>query len=220
MNKYQYPTKIQRGLCFIIDALIVGGLGYLIAYLIIRFSGFNDYYQAAGEAGYAMIFQDPTSSEAVACIVAILYQTAIYAGVYLVIVFLYLILLPYFTSFQTLGRLITKTRLIARKTVKLTMKHLLLRELVGEFLIYILLTLFLQFMNMIFYISVGYCFLQDISIPDLISKTKMVSLKVKKEDEFVFKAEEYQYSDNYDWEGDNEDSQEVKKEDENAVSEE
>lgn len=219
MEKLEYATKVQRGLCFVIDALIVCGLGILIGYLCIYTTGFNDYYQNAYKAGIGVIFQDAGSKEAIDLVIAVLYRISILALSFLLVVILYLIVLPLTVKFQTFGRLITKTKLVSRKNTKPTIGQLILREIVGEYLIYVLLSIILRFMNMIFYISIGYCFLQDISIPDLISKTKIVTLK-KSKLQFEYKAEEYQYSDNYDWEADNDTSQEVKKEDENATSEE
>ncbi len=218
MEKLQYATKLQRGLCFLIDALIVCGFGFLIGYLSIYATGFNDYYQNAYNAGIELVFTDSANELAVACVLAVLYRILILAGSFLFVMIIYLIILPLTVKFQTLGRLITKTKLVSRKNTKPSLGQLIVREIVGEYLIYVLLSIILRFMNMFFYISVGYCFLQDISIPDLISRTKIVSLK-KSNQEAKFSAEEYQYSDDYDWEVDNDTSQEVKKEDENATSE-
>lgn len=219
MVRYQYPSKVKRGVCFIIDASIVFGLGFLMAFLILRFSGFNEYLNKAYELGYVKIFEDPRSKEAIDCILAILYNALITSGCFFVVIFIYLIILPYFISWQTLGRLITKTRLLARKTnERPSFLKLVLREIVGEFLIYVLLSIILRFMNIVFYISVGYYFLQDISIPDLISKTRIVNKDPVIEEEFAFKGEDYKYSENYDWEADS--NLEGDKKDENATSEE
>ena len=84
MKKYQYATKVQRGLCFTIDVLVVLVFAFAIAHLSIYCSSFNAYYQNACELGYAQIFKDPTSSEAIGCIVAILYRMGILALAFLV----------------------------------------------------------------------------------------------------------------------------------------
>ncbi len=203
MVRYLFPSKVKRGLCFTIDALVVFGFGFLISFLIKRFSGFQQYYDSIKSIGYEKIWVDPSSSEAIECIKAVFADLSISAGSYFIIIVIYLIIMPLCISWQTLGRLITKTRLLVRKTNnKPTIWHLLVRELVGEFFIYVVLTLILMYWNMFFFISVGYCFLQDISIPDLISKTKIVKKDPTFEEEFEFKAEDYKYTENYDWEAD------------------
>ena len=201
MVRYHYPSKVKRGICFIIDALVVFGFGFFISFLIKKFTGFQDYFESAKAVGLEKIFVEPFSSESIECVRAIVSDISISSGSYLLIIVIYLIIMPLCISWQTFGRLITKTRLLVRrKNTNPTIWHLLLRELVGEFLLYVVFTLLLKYWNMFFFISVGYCFLQDISIPDLISKTKIVKKDPTIEEEFEFKAEDYKYTDDYDWE--------------------
>ena len=186
MLKYHLASKWQRILSFLIDASIVFGLGYLVSFLIIKFSGFGDYYNEIFNNNYKYIYESPNSKEALDCINVITQRLGIFFLVYFVFVLIYLVIMPYFIEWQTLGRLVTKTRVLVRiKNERPSILRLLLREVVGEYLIYIVLSFILKFYNVIAYISIGYSLYGNLSIPDLISKTKLVDKKPYEEDDNI-----------------------------------
>ena len=201
-------TKKQRIFSWLIDAIIVGGIGFLIGFLISKFSGVEswvnglyDEYKNALKAGNDSVelLED--------LLVAHLARTGIYATVYLVVVFGYLVILPYYVSWQTVGRLITGCRLIELNTeAKPKFKSLIIREVVGEYLMYILLTLLLFAWNIVFWLSAMKAVMKNASFPDRFSKLKLVDKEAlaEVEEEISFEPEEYEYSDDYDWEKDNE----------------
>ncbi len=91
------------------------------------------------------------------------------AGISFILIIGYLVILPYFTKWQTLGRLITRSIVINDNgEIKPTFGKLLVRELVGTFILYIL------FGGLIGLISAIIAIVTERSLVDRISRTVMV----------------------------------------------
>lgn len=86
-----------------------------------------------------------------------------------VLVILYLVILPRFVKWQTLGRLITRSKVINSKgDIKMSIPQIIVREIVGTFIFYLL------FGGLIGLISAIIAIVTERSLVDRISKTVLV----------------------------------------------
>ena len=89
---------------------------------------------------------------------------------YLIMVVGYLIILPIFWDKQTIGRLVTKVKVVSVDGNNPSTKQIILRELVGSWLLYLVIG------GPLVFISAGIALAKGRSIIDYIAKTNLVSL--------------------------------------------
>ncbi len=109
-----------------------------------------------------------------------LYREAVRQAITLVLYFLYLVVFQYFFKGQTIGRYLLRVKVVEDRNVegKISFGRLILREIVGSYLFYNLLSI-LGFISMIFAAATGK------SLVDRISGTSMVwNEKIPVSDDF------------------------------------
>lgn len=201
--KMERATKKQRIFSWLIDAIIVGGIGFLIGFFISKATGVNSWVDSL-YSNYLTNLKNGTDSlqDLTDLLVAYMARIGIYSSIYLVLVIIYLVIIPYFVSWQTVGRLITKCKLVMLyEGTKPRLKNLIIREVLGEFIIYIVLTLIFFAWNLLFWFSSLKAIMKNASFPDRMSKLKLVDKDaIFEEVNENFESEDFQYDENYDWE--------------------
>lgn len=205
--KLERATKKQRIISWLIDAVLVGGIGFVIGFFIVRHLGLSEKINSLYQEYLEAYSNEENGAGIMENILALMAKRiGIYSGIYIILVMLYLVILPYFAPWQTLGRLITKCKLVVLYTgEKPTFGRLLLREVLGEYLLYIVLTLVFLAWNIVFWYSAMKAVMKNVSLPDKFGKLKLVdSRMILKEEEVTFTPEEFEYPEDYDWEKENE----------------
>lgn len=188
---YLGVTPSRRFLAFIIDFFIIMLIASFITFGILflikfDFNRYNTLQDWLINSYYDIAFLNSQSSQT-----EMMNNLKEFAGLYFIIegirlavafvlYFLYLVILPYFFKYQTVGRLAVKAKVIYEKNPeeKLKFSTLVLREMVGSFLCYSLFNI-LGFISMILAVASGK------SIVDRISKTNMVlDIKIPVNEEF------------------------------------
>ncbi len=133
---------IDLGLISIVSSLILIGVLKLINFDTARYdllweniyNGYIDY--ALGRNNY--LFSEAGINDVYEYAQLYMIRWGINIGISFVLSILYLVILPYFTKWQTLGRLVTRTIVISNNgEVKLPLYKVIIRELIGTFLVYI-----------------------------------------------------------------------------------
>ena len=133
---------IDLGLISIVSSLILIGVLKLINFDTARYdllweniyNGYIDY--ALGRNSY--LFSESGINDVYEYARLYMIRWGINIGISFVLAILYLVILPYFTKWQTLGRLVTRTIVISNSgEVKLPLYKVIIRELIGTFLVYI-----------------------------------------------------------------------------------
>lgn len=171
----------QRFLAYFIDTLIISTIGTIILHFLPVYGKYYTLYQEAYTDITDVIFNfNAVDSQAFVNLMK--YYLAVQGITYAVMLplfFLYLVVLPYFWSCQTVGRLAAGVKVVCLKDEpKVSFGRLCLRELVGTFIFYELIS------NVIVLIIT--CYLsasKGRSIVDYIGGTRLINLRMPKKEE-------------------------------------
>lgn len=125
---------------FIIDILIIAILNSIILRFIPYYNKMLEVYEQ-----YYLEFMNNlnfSANDLKELSQAALIVYSINSGVMLILYFVYLVVLPFFWSKQTIGRAITRIKVVKKDDSKIKFTNLFLREIVGGFIVY----------NLLFYI--------------------------------------------------------------------
>jgi uncharacterized RDD family membrane protein YckC len=140
----KYANNSQRFLAYVIDFSLIGLMVSMLSSAVFKVMNFdlaiNDLMlekimselTVALETGYYTDFYNYYMDFLKYSMVEIGVQTAVAFVVFIG----YLVVLPCFWSKQTVGRMISKTKVIMLDGTKATKKAIIIRELVGSFLLY------------------------------------------------------------------------------------
>ena len=183
---YLGVTPFRRFAVYLIDIGLISLVSSLILTLILRFSPFDvdrfntlqsnmaTYYidYMIGKSNY--LFTQEGMNEAVEYLTLFAIREGIRFGIMLVLFVGYLVILPYFFEFQTLGRMATSTKVIDNKDIdgKLSLGKIIVREIVGAYLFYVVFT-FIGFISMIFAAATGKSLVDRISNTSLVFREKV-----------------------------------------------
>ena len=183
LKLYNKSTAMQRFLAFIVDGIILSTFAIGISSLIFLMLGFNidalqdtrteflsDYMMYAYYGGkYEESYKLALSEYAKYAVVFY----SILDSFYLVGIILYLFVLPQFWDKQTVGRMLTKTKVIGHVgEVKTGLKRTIIREIVGTWLFYIVIYSFVS--GFVIVISALMILISGRGIVDRISSTDLV----------------------------------------------
>jgi uncharacterized RDD family membrane protein YckC len=206
MEDRQYP-KGKRVLCYIIDL----GIIFTISLLLVKFAvkpilGFNeDNYTIVKENILddfsKMIEGKEVSNELLEYDLKIFFRYYLVDSVSMLITFffisfIYLVLIPILANKKTLGRLITKLKIIKLNGEEVTNSTIIKRELIATYLFHFL-TYALIFGLLFSIISLFVCIASGRSIVDRLSKTALVDENYNEDNNVIdVKVEEHK-DDNY-----------------------
>ncbi len=183
MQAYIKASNGQRFLAFIIDAILIAGAAFGLMYAILAmmqfdFARYNELIDKISEVYYNYMRTGNNDLliefENMAREFLGLYMTriGIYYAMVALMILLYLVVLPYFWQYQTLGRLFAKVKIIARdNNLTPSFGKLILRELVGTFIFYYLIN------SVLVLISGILCLSSNKSLVDMLSRTELVYYK-------------------------------------------
>ncbi len=189
--KYKNATSMQRFFAFLIDSLLMYVISSLILICIPIYNTYSELFLDRYNylmSGFNTADIDATFLEElmVSSMVIIGLNMAILIPLYI----LYYVVLPYFWKSQTLGRLALGLRVVTLEEEKPKLRHLLLRELVGGYLIYELLG------GGIFYIvTLVLSISQGRSLIDYIGQTRLVNIRYPQKVEEPIAPDERDYVD-------------------------
>ena len=175
---------IDLGLIVLVASLILIGILRLINFDTVYFNDLQNnlanYYvdYIIGRSDY--ILSQEAMNEMVEYAKLYVLREGIRLGLIFILHFLYLVILPYFFKYQTIGRLIAKSRVIYNKKPdgKVPFGMLVVREMIGTFIFYSLISI-VGFVSMILACVTGK------SLVDRISNTSMVlDVKIPITEEF------------------------------------
>lgn len=183
LKLYNKSTSMQRFMAFIVDGIILSSFVVGLSWIIFLITGFNySAYQAARNeflTNYVMYYLYGGSYEQsykLALNEAYKYAIVYYSimdSFYLLGAILYLVILPTYWNKQTVGRMIMKIKVIGRSgDVKTGVKRTIIREIVGTWFIYIVLSS--VFSGFIIVISAIMILISGRGIVDRISGTDLV----------------------------------------------
>ena len=196
-------NKGRRILCFIFDIVIV----FLVSFFIVKFAvkpiiGFKDSDYSIVKDNLLEDIQKMMDGVNVDSSVW-KYDVEMYFRFYLIeslcyfitqflIISIYFVIIPLFAKNKTLGRLITKLKLVGKDNEDITVESLLKRELLWTVLLYCFTYIFLGFLIVI--ISGIVCAITGKSLVDRISKTRLVDINYKEDNNVIeAKYEEVNY---------------------------
>ncbi len=176
-----------RFLAFLIDTLIISTIGTVILHFLPAYTKYLTLYQEAYTDIYEVIFSfnavDPQAF--VNLLKYFLITQGITYAVMVPLFFLYLVVLPHFWSCQTIGRLAAGVKVVLLKDEqKVSFGRLCLRELVGTFLFYEILSNFIVLI-ITCYLSAS----KGRSIVDYIGGTRLINLRMPKKEEPIYEGE-------------------------------
>ena len=184
MQLYNRATSGQRFLAFLIDLLVVGAVIGSISLLFLFLTGFDFVAYNAAQTEYItdyvsyIQFGTDEYYESFQKAVQEYYSYTLHLFIVVDIVALvafipYFVILPLYWSKQTVGRMVMKIKVISHKgKVKVSVKQLILREIVGTWLIYV--GSYFLFSGFIIVISGIFSAFGGRSIVDLIGGTDLV----------------------------------------------
>lgn len=145
-------SGIQRFLAYIIDIGLIFIISYYLTKLTLYLTSynterFNELYELITESytNYAKgniknLIDEIGKSNLIEFLKLYLIQQLVSLGFELLLVVAYLIILPRYWKYQTVGRYVSKCKVIRHEgEIDVTLKNILLRELVGTFLFYLIL---------------------------------------------------------------------------------
>lgn len=179
--KFFQANKIQRFLTYFIDMLIISffvSIFSSLIYMLINYDSqvvlnlterlTNDllnYLEGNGTI-------DTIKNTLKQVLKYSLLEFGIDAVLYLILVIVYFVVIPKFWSNQTIGRLIMKTKVIRKDGSELTTKTLIMREIVGTYILYCLIG------GILIIISAALVLIdKGVSLVDKISGTNLISIK-------------------------------------------
>lgn len=189
--KYIQATKLQRFLVYLIDIAIINLLVTLCAQ---GFSKLIHFDVSVGDAFLEAFLKALEGTEPSIrwdylweYLKYVLIENGIQLMFTLIFILIYLVILPMVWSSQTLGRVIMKTRVVNKDGTKVTKGKIVLREVVGTFLLYMLVGSPALLASLILILTGGR------SLVDYVGKTSLVSLidngnepvEAKEENEYV-----------------------------------
>lgn len=190
---------IDIGLISVVASLILLGVLYLSGYNFERYNQLSNnistYYLdlLLGKSNY-LVSQEGLN-EVYEFIGLYFIREGIRLLIMLVLTVVYLVILPYFFNYQTLGRLATNSKVIDNKNIdgKLSIGKLVLREIVGTFLFYSVLP-FVGFISMILAIATGKSLVDRVSNTSMVIKDKIPVNEEFNANFFTNKEEYNEYS--------------------------
>ena len=207
---YMGVTPLRRFLVYIIDILLITIIASLVLYGILIAVGFdfNRYYQLYQNIlnNYFNLAYGRVDESAMNDMVEFFRMYMFMEGLRIGITFgfyvIYLVICQYFLSFQTLGRLITKTKVVLDRNPdsRLGLGTIIIRELLGSFIFYTLIP-FVGFVSMVFALATGKSLVDRISGTSLVFDVKIPVSDEFKSNFFTNKEEDYynhnDYNENY-----------------------
>ena len=183
MQAYIKASNGQRFLAFLIDAILIAGAAFGLMFAVLAiikfdFARFNeltdkiyDTYFQYMRTGNDELLKD-FNSMATEYLKLYFTRVGIYYAMVALIILLYLVVLPYFWQYQTLGRLFAKVKIISRdNNLTPSFGRLAFRELVGTFIFYYLIN------SVLLLISGILCLSSNKSLVDMLSRTELVYYK-------------------------------------------
>ena len=183
MQAYIKASNGQRFVAFLIDAILIAGaaFGLMFAALAIfhyDFARYNELIDKISETYYnylktgnneLLIEFENMAKEFMGLY---LIRTGVYIGMVALIILLYLVVLPYFWQYQTLGRLFARVKIISRENnLRPSFGRLILREIVGTFFFYYVINFIMILISGIL------CLSSNRSLVDMLSRTELVYYK-------------------------------------------
>ena len=183
MQAYIKASNGQRFLAYLIDAILIAGaaFGLMFAVLAIShydFARYNELIDKISETYYNYLRTGNTElltefeSMAKEFMGLYMIRTGAYYAMVALIILLYLVVLPYFWQYQTLGRLFARVKIISRdNNLRPSFGRLMLREIVGTFFFYYVINFVLILISGIL------CLSSNRSLVDMLSRTELVYYK-------------------------------------------
>ncbi len=196
METRPYP-KGRRILCFIIDIVII----FTISLILVRFAvkpilGFNEDNYTTVKNNILddlnrILQNEEISRELLNYDIEMYFRYFLVDSLAKIITFflissIYLVIIPVFCKQKTLGRLITKLKIINMNGEDIKNSKLIKRELLATFLFYFLSYVFLGFL--LIFISLIVCAVSGRSLIDKMTKTMFVDDDFKLEDDNIIDA--------------------------------
>ncbi len=178
----------QRFLAYLIDTLIISTIGTIILRFLPVYTKYSALYQKAYLDVYeVMLSFDSVDTQAFVNLMKYFLVTqGITYAVLLPLFFLYLVVLPNFWSCQTVGRLAAGVKVVLLKDEqRASFGRLCLRELVGSFLFYEILSSSFITVIITWYLSAS----KGRSIVDYIGGTRLINLRMPKKEETIYEGE-------------------------------
>lgn len=179
--KFLLTTKLHRFLIYVIDFVLISIIADYIALGVETLFGFdrslmNTYGQSMVTEFYAVMQGKSNSldvlytymSKYIQCFFIDFGFKIIFD---LVLVIIFLVIIPHYWGGKTLGRRAANSKLVDKDGNDATLKHFILREIVGTYLFYCVLGAFFGLVGIITFILV---IATSRSIPDRVSGTYMV----------------------------------------------
>ena len=183
MQAYIKASNGQRFVAFLIDAILIAGAAFGLMFAVLAiikfdFSRYNElidkisetYYNYLRTGNNELLIEFENMAREFMGLYMI--RTGIYYAMVALIILLYLVVLPYFWKYQTLGRLFAKVKIISRdNNLTPSFGRLAFRELFGTFIFYYLIN------TVLILISGILCLSSNRSLVDMLSRTELVYYK-------------------------------------------
>lgn len=171
--KYMNARAMQRFLAYLVDVMLIS----LLVNLIVNFIPAYTHNVNIASEYYAALLEGNVVSTDVQELMTILkglfISMAIMVAIEIPFYILYLVVLPFFWEKQTLGRWLMHVKVVSKTEEKAKISNLLLRELVGGFLI-------LRLFSASFFLPVIYlylCMTTGRTLSDMIGGTRLIDTR-------------------------------------------
>lgn len=183
MQAYIKASNGQRFVAFLIDAILIAGAAFGLMFAVLAIIKFDfARYNELTDKIYDTYFQymrtgnndllNDFNTMATEFLKLYFTRIGIYYAMVALIILLYLVVLPYFWKYQTLGRLFAKVKIISRdNNLTPSFGRLAFRELFGTFIFYYLIN------TVLILISGILCLSSNRSLVDMLSRTELVYYK-------------------------------------------
>ena len=183
MQAYIKASNGQRFLAFLIDGMLISAAAFGLMFAVLAifhydFSRYNElidkisetYYNYLRTGNNELLIEFENMAREFMGLYMI--RIGIYYAMVALIILLYLVVLPYFWQYQTLGRLFARVKIIYRdNNLRPSFGRLVLREIVGTFFFYYIINFILVLISGIL------CLSSNRSLVDMVSRTELVYYK-------------------------------------------